>query len=306
MAILITGGTGFLGSHLARRLVRAGETKIVLIDAYPNPAYVDDIADRVEIVRGDFSESTELLAVLKQHDFSHVFHLGYLTAEADLFPAQAIRINILGTNNLFELARQCGVQKICYASSAAVYRSRRAGDQLWHEDDRPTPTSFYGFCKLSNEYTAELYYLKYGLKHVGLRLQSIYGFGRGQRRGINPDIYARIVESPLAGVPFVAPHTDAVLSWTYVEDAAEAFYLAYKADDTPHRIFNVTGEIRTVGEAVGHINSRLQESCLETGSELAVTLPLADGGRIREELGFVPAYSMERGIDAYIERLNDR
>jgi nucleoside-diphosphate-sugar epimerase len=177
---------------------------------------------------------------------------------------------------------------------------------LWHEDDRPTPTSFYGFCKLSNEYTAELYYLKYGLKHVGLRLQSIYGFGRGQRRGINPDIYARIVESPFAGVPFVAPHTDAVLSWTYVEDAAEAFYLAYKADDTPHRIFNVTGEIRTVGEAVGHINSRLQESGLETGSELAVTLPLADGGRIREELGFVPAYSMERGIDAYIERLNDR
>ncbi len=303
MSILITGGTGFLGSRIARRLVRAGVDGLVLMDAYPNLAYVDEIAEHVKVVRGDFSEATELVPVLRDHDVSHVFHLGYLTSEADLFPAQALRVNILGTNNLFELCRQFGVEKVCYASSAAAYIARRSSDRLWHEDDRPTPTSFYGFCKLANEHTAELYYLKHGLQHIGLRLQSIYGLGRGQRRGIPPDIYARIIEQPLRGERFVAPRADAVMSWTYVEDVAEAFYLAYLANDPPHRVFNVTGEIRPVGDAVAYLTSRFPDAPLATGEDPAVTLPLATGDRIREELGFTPGYTMERGIDDYLARL---
>ena len=303
MAILITGGTGFLGSHIARRFIRAGEDRLILVDAFPNAGQIEDIADQVTLIRADFSETTELIPILKGNDVSHVIHLAYLTAEANLFPAQAMRINVLGTNNLFEACRQFGVQKVCYASSAAVYRGRRDSDRRWHEDDLPTPNNFYGLCKLTNELTAEVHYQMYGLKHVGLRLQSIYGAGRGQRRGIPQDIYARIVEQPLRGEAFVAPRAGDVMSWTYVEDAAEAFYLAYRAEDPPHRVFNVTGEIRTIGEAIAHVRSLLPGAPLEPGSDPVSTLPLAEGGRIREELGFVPRFGLERGIEDYLDRL---
>jgi UDP-glucose 4-epimerase len=303
MAILITGGTGFLGSHLARKLVDSQAGQIILMDAYPNPSHVADMADQVKIVRGDFSETTELLAVLKSYDISHIFHLAYLTSDCENFPAQAIRINIQGTNSLFEAARLFGVQKVCYASSAAVYRKRRTSDRLMHEDDLPAPTSFYGMCKLANEHTAELYYLKHGLKHVGLRLQAIYGPGRGTRRNIPPDIYAQIVERPWRGERLVTPRSEAVMAWTYVEDAAEAFYAAFRADDPPHRVFNVTGEIQPVGEVVAFIKSLLPGVPLEIGDRPADTMPLARGERIREELGFVPRFSMRQGIGTYLERL---
>ncbi|MDE3076707.1 MAG: NAD(P)-dependent oxidoreductase [Chloroflexota bacterium] len=303
MPALITGGTGFLGSRLARRLIAGGEDRLVLVDAFPNMDNVADLGDVVEVVRADFSEPNEILPILRKHDFSHLFHLAYLTSESDLFPSQAIRINILGTHNLFDLARQCGIEKVCYPSSAAIYRHRRNSDHLWHEDELPTPSSFYGMCKLANEHDAELLYQKHGLKHVGLRLQSVFGEGRGRRRGIPPDIYARILEQPFRGERFVAPKAEAVMSWTYVDDVAEAFFAAAKADDPPYRVFNVTGEVRTVGDAVKYVRSLVPDASLELGADDAVTLPLATGDRIREVLGFSPAFTMERGLSAYLETL---
>ena len=98
MSILITGGTGFIGSYLAKKLVEEGEDKVVLMDVLPYPQAVDDIAEHVEIVQGDFSEASQVMAVLKKHDISCIFHLGYLGGpELERSPSRAIRVNCEGT-----------------------------------------------------------------------------------------------------------------------------------------------------------------------------------------------------------------
>ena len=305
MAILITGGTGFIGSHLAQLLVEHEKEKLVLFDMFPNATAVRDLGDRVTIVRGDFSEPTELMTALKQHNVSDVFHLGYFTAESEAYPAQAIRVNCDGTNRVFECARIAGVRRVMWPSSAAVYGHSQtsANPMFMREDDKFTPNSIYGACKLFNEHVAEVYAERNGFDHIGLRLCSVYGLGRGQRRGINPDIYAQIVEKPYAVEEFAAPPADHVLTWGYAKDAAAAFYAAYKAQKPAHRIFNFGGESRPVKDAVERIKQLCPKAKLTCASQGIRHLAYLNTERIQKELGFKSGFSMHDGLADYVKRL---
>lgn len=309
MAILITGGTGYLGPYLARKLIDEGEDKLILFDFIPNPTSVEDIAEHVQIVQGDITEPFELIAVLKQHDISSIFHLAYIIGpESEIFRSRGMRLNILGTYNVFETAQQAGVQRVVWASSAAacglIETTNKA--QLVKEDDRPTPNNVYGASKLFNEHLAECLARNEGFDHIGLRLSSIYGLGRAQRISTRPDIYWSLVEQSARGEEVVVPPGDHLVSWSYVKDCADAFYHAYKADKPKSQIFNFTGEIRPVKDAVDYVKTFFPNARITMGSKGVRTLPYLDGSRIREELGFEPRYSMEEGIKDYIDLLSAR
>ena len=189
MAILITGGTGYLGSYVARKLIEEGKDKVILLDYIPNASNVSYIAEHVQILQGDITEPFEIMSVLKKHDISWIFHLAYILGpESETFPSRGMRVNIMGTYNVFEAARQSGVKRVIWASSASAYGAIVTSEkaQLVKEDDRPAPNNIYGSSKLFNEHLAECFVKSGGFDHIGLRLSSIYGLGRAQRRSIVP------------------------------------------------------------------------------------------------------------------------
>jgi UDP-glucose 4-epimerase len=298
MALLITGGTGFIGSAIARLLLENGHGPVVLFDLFPNEDNAGHLAGEVSVVRGDFAEATEVARVIHDHEISDIFHLGYLTGEAEAYPARAIRTNCEGTNAVFECALAADVRRVLWPSSAAVYGATvtTATPRLLTEEDPVAPDSLYGACKLFNEHVAERHAAVRGLDHAGLRLSSIAGPGRGTRRGIPPDVYANIIERPLRGEPVTLPPRDHVLTWGYVADAALAFYQLYLAERPPRRIYNFAGPQVTVGEVTDQIRRARPEARFEHGDEGVRHLAYVDASRLADDLGFTPAYSAQDAI----------
>jgi UDP-glucose 4-epimerase len=302
LAVLITGGTGFLGAELARLLVEVDAEHPVLMDLFPDRDAVADLAGSVSVVAGDFAEPAEVMAVFRDHDIEGVFHLGYFTAAAELYPSQASRVNALGTTRVFELARAMGVRRVVWPSSAAVHGAvETTPEPEWRtERDIPAPTSVYGACKLFNEHVAEVMAARHGFDHVGFRLCSVFGPGRAGRRGISPDFYAKILDDTRRGEPVVAPPADHILTWGYVKDIARAFRTAYMAENPPHRIYNITGQATTVEEAVTFARQIVPGADIRYGESALRHLAYLDGSLIKNDLGFEPAYTMQEAMTDYL------
>src|SRR5216684_3044310 len=128
---LITGGTGFIGAHLAKRLLGAGD-RVVLFDARPDAQAIQDIERDVTLVRGDVTLLTDLLRAVKMHRVDRIAHLAYILGpENEANPPLAIQVNGVGTNNVFEAVRLEGLQRVTWTSSVAVY-----GSFQWSGGDR--------------------------------------------------------------------------------------------------------------------------------------------------------------------------
>jgi nucleoside-diphosphate-sugar epimerase len=301
MGVLITGGTGFVGAEVARILIEADGEHPVLMDLFPDREAVADLAEAVTIVRGDFAEPAELMAVLSAHNIDAIVHLAYFTA-ADLFPSQAARVNGLGTTRLFELAHTTGVRRVVWPSSAAVYAtSVTSATPVWHtEAEAPAPNTVYGASKLFNEHVAEAMATRIGFDHIGLRLCSVFGPRRAGRRDIPPDFYARLLEPSDDAPGLVAPPPDHVLTWAYVKDAARAFHAALHAEQPPRRVYNFSGPTATVREAVDFaksLDARVDVSYGETGTR---HLAYLDAGNLRADLGYEPRYTMQDAMTDYV------
>ena len=192
MSTLITGGTGFLGSYLARHLVQEkGESGIVLYDMYPNLSRVEEIRDRVEIVQGDVLETHELLSTMKKYNVDRVVHLAFIMGGAsktspvpDEKVLQYLRVQCMGAANVFETSRIHGVNRLVYASSVAIhgYRADPYDVQEIDEDVLPRPDNFYGACKLWYEHIAAVYHEQHGLDAIGLRPTMTFGLESGAAR----------------------------------------------------------------------------------------------------------------------------
>ena len=266
MAVMITGGTGFLGSYLTHHLVRekgiAGKD-LILFERYPNTERIADVLDDVVLIQGDITEPSELMAVIKKYEVDQVYHLAAILG--DPAPTQVVsymRVMCDGTLNVFEASRIMGIKRVVYASSVAVYgrasfRGKIPGDEL-DEDDPPSPGSFYGMCKLYSENLAALYSRRFGLETVGLRPTSVFGLGRGARgswaSGLLPPQgvhYMVLPELAALGKPVEMPPDDTESDWIYAADAAEAWYCAMQTPKPGRLVYNLAAERRQMAERHG-------------------------------------------------------
>ena len=316
MSIMITGGTGFLGSYLARYLVEEkDETGLVLFDMYPNLQRVSDIQERVAIVQGDVLEPHELLSAMKRYDVDRVVHLAFIMGGApkgDKF-LPYLRVQCMGTANVFETCRIHGVSRVVYASSAAVYDGNPNRDEEVNEDVVPRPNTLYGACKLWSEHIAEIYHAEHGLDTIGLRPTSVFGLGRGQRGSYASQLtplpetphYMVLPELAALGEPIVMPPDGLVTDWIYAADAAEAWFRALTVQNPLHRVYNMSSERRNMGEVTAHLRRILPDARISVGSQAVKLLHLVSNERLLTELGFRPRYTMETGMTDYLSRVRN-
>ncbi len=171
--ILVTGGAGFIGSHLCDELVLLG-AKVRILDNLSSGSLenIQAIKNQVEFIQGSITNFDDCMRATKDVDF--VFHLAaeISVAESHYNPYPALTTNVQGTSNILEAARLHKVKNVVFASTAAVYGNREG---MCSEDMAPAPVSTYGYSKLMGEQLCQLYAKTYGLKTVSLRFFNVYG-----------------------------------------------------------------------------------------------------------------------------------
>jgi UDP-glucose 4-epimerase len=308
VAILITGGTGFLGSHLARHLVVERQlADVVLFDRFPVDERIADIRDRVTVVRGDVLVPGELQDALGRHRVDRVAHFAFMPGTAD--PEQIVpyvEATCLGTASVFEAARRHGIRRIVNASSMALFGPPRGGEL--REDDQARPSTLYGSCKLWTEHLADVYNRQHGMEILSLRVPATMGVGRLARASLaaglmGPERRHFMANPELAalGHAVTMPPDDQLTEFIYAADVALAWWLALTCERPQHDVFNLSGGRCRVGEITAQLRALLPDARISVSDVPLEAGPLLNSERIAGELGFAPRYSVERGVAAYVD-----
>ena len=193
-SVLITGGTGFIGAHLARKLVSEGN-EVVLLDLYPNEQSVKDIREKVTVVKGDVADYQGLVDIIKKHNVGSVIHTAAMlsVAAADELRT-AYSVNIEGTFNLFEACRINGVNRVVFVSSLSAFGPNTPFP--FHEKSYREPASFYGASKVCGEVLGTFYSLTHGLDFRCVRLAVVIGPDLLMLREEEPGLYRVRFASP--------------------------------------------------------------------------------------------------------------
>lgn len=306
-AILITGGTGLIGGHVARKALAHG-LRPVLFDRDPVIANIADIADRVTLVRGDVGNLADLLDATQRHGVTRMVHLAaVLTIQAAARPAAAVTANCLGTANVFHVARIFDLHRVVYASTAAVYAPRPFYEQLLDrhrvdENDPPMPYDLYGSTKLMCEGLAAQA-VRDGQDVVGLR--PVMTFGVGRLNGAVGILNRAMRDATLTGRGIVtrpwSPGT--AINPMYAKDCADIFLRAALAPKRFTRpVYNLgTGEYLSIQQMMDLVLEALPKGAVIEFEDVVADegggIPIPgfdyadlDSSALREELGWTPGY----------------
>jgi len=308
MNILITGGTGFIGSHLARFLHQKGE-KITLFDIEPNLSLIEDIKGKVNVARGDLACLSDVLSVTKNNSVELIYHVGaLLSAKAEEYPIAAFRTNLVGTFNVLEAARLFEVKTVMFASSIATF-GEGVSDPVSNEAPQK-PTTMYGVTKVASERLGEYYYKRCGVDFRALRLPSVVGPGRGP--GGASAYSTLMIEKPAREESYqVYVSENSKIPILYIKDALRAFMGLQTADEANlrRRVYNIGGISPTAGQIAGSVrryikNARLEFSPDKEMQKIVDSWPeVLDETRAREEWGWTVKYNLDDMVENFIKEV---
>ena len=307
---LVTGALGCIGAWVVSRLLERGDTPVVY-DMGTDPRRIRDLIgeeklERVRFVQGDIADPAALRACVEDHDVKRIVHLAGLQVpfcRAD--PMLGARVNVLGTVNVFEVAAKAGIERIAYASSAAVYeredevRSHGAPD----EDATPHPNTHYGVYKLANEGTARVSHMEHGISSMGLRPLTVYGVGRDQGMTSGP---TKAIKSAVIGQPYTigfAGRTD----FLYAGDCADAFIAAAERGPDGASVYNLAGAATEVTSFVAELCAQVDgasDLIRVQGGELPVPGAIA-GARLDDALPGLTRTFLKDGIAWTLQRFRE-
>ncbi|MDH3283156.1 MAG: GDP-mannose 4,6-dehydratase [Acidobacteriota bacterium] len=305
---LLTGAAGFIGSHVADRLVERGDRVIGLDnfdDFYDVQIKRDNLAgvaahESFRLVEGDIRDAALVRQLLSAEKVDAVVHLA---ARAGVRPSVEnpelyADVNVRGTATLLQAVAVARVPRVIYASSSSVYGGN---EKLpFSEDDRvDEPISPYAATKKATELLAHTYHHLYGFDAIGLRFFTVYGPRQRPEMAIHH--FTRLIdaEQPIQMFGDGSSRRD----YTYVEDCVDGVMAAIDRA-RGSRIYNLGGSITTslseliqmIGRALGR-TPRIEERPLQPGD---VPATFADVTRARTELGFEPQVDVEQGIVRFI------
>jgi UDP-glucose 4-epimerase len=306
MKALVTGGAGFIGSHLAEELAKDDE--VIILDNL-STGRMENIKGlvkkgNVKFVKGSMTDITLLQDIIK--DVDYVFHQGAIPSVPRSIkdPSASNDANINGTLNVLMASKEAGVKKVVYASSSSVYGD--TPEMPKREDMKPNPLSPYAVTKIAGEYYCKVFQEVYGLKTVSLRYFNVFG----QRQDPTSE-YAAVIPKFITSIldnkpPTIYGDGEQSRDFTFVKYVVEANILAAESDATG--VFNIAcGRRITINKLVDMINEILGKDVkpVYAASRAGdVKHSLADISRAKS-FGYEPKSNFKDGLKETIRWFND-
>lgn len=304
--VFMTGGAGFIGPHVLERLLQAGR-RVVTFDNYATgSARTLPERDGLQQVEGDVRDRESLAAALRMADPDAIVHLAaiHYIPYCNAHPDEALDVNVRGTFNLLEAAKDVGVKRVVMASSAAVYPIQ---DGPCSEDGLVGPTDIYGATKVALEALGQSFAAETGVPVTSARFFNVYGPGETNPHVI-PDILAQLGGDEPVRLGNMTPKRD----YVHVSDVADAVVALLGADHAEHRSYNVgTGSEHSVADLIDVLSDvigRRIEVVSEAGRRRRLDRQhlLSDIGRIRAEVGWEPRVSLAEGLGELLRETTAR
>lgn len=307
---LVTGGAGFIGSHLAERLVNLGE-RVRLLDNFltGKKENIASFLDRAELIEGDIRDFDVCLLACK--DVDYVLHQAALpSVERSVEdPATSNEINITGTLNLLRAARKAGVKRFVFASSSSVYGD---DDSLPKKEGREgRPLSPYALSKLTGEHYCRLFFQLYGLSTVCLRYFNIFGPRQdpySPYAAVIPSFIFRLLRGERV---IIFGDGEQSRDFTYVANVVEANLLATQAENkVSGEVFNIAGgqeiTVNTLAAEISRLLGAENEPIYAGPRPGDIRHSLADISRARQALGYEPHYGFNEGLRETVSWFRER
>lgn len=311
MSILVTGGAGFIGSHLLDRLVAdRPDGQFVCLDNfddfYPREVKLANLkaalaSGRVALVEGDIRDAALCLRVCREHDVRAIVHLAALAGVRPSIerPDLYAQVNCLGTVILLEAARQAGVEQFVFGSSSSVYGVKSAAP-FGEDDPVGRPISPYAATKRAGELLCHAHHHLYGLPVVCLRFFTVYG--PRQRPDLAIHKFVRLIE---AGEPIpVFGDGSSSRDYTYCSDVVDGIIAALELPPGFEIINLGNSEPVTLSDLIALIEDALGKKAdvqRLPGQPGDVPITCADVSKAARLLGYAPRFPIGKGIARFVE-----
>jgi len=318
MVTLVTGGAGFVGANVARRLLDHGEFVVLLHRSAVDPAvvrYVGGPSPRLAFVESDVADRDGLGQALLGHSIDRIVHAAAVTANSPQLETahflSTVEVNVLSTLHVMELARSLGVRRILHISSATVYGYSASPGSL-SETDATQPVGLYGITKLAAEMLALRFAELHGIDLMVARVSAPYGpLERPTGSRSNMSVPYKVVKAALRSEEILVGSGPTLRDWTYVGDTARALHFLLSSEGLRYRVYNVAcGQSHTLEDLLRAVQSALpgtrwrvtEASNRDTtiGAETSVARAPLDVSRLLDE-GFSLRYNLEDGVKAYVD-----
>jgi UDP-glucose 4-epimerase len=298
--VLVSGGAGFIGSHIVGLLTEAGYEVGILDDLSTGERSNLAGIPHARFHQGDIRDSGFVERTLKENEYDAVLHQAALVSVARSVddPLRTSAVNVDGTLNLLLAARKSKVERFVYASSSSVYGETQTLPKV--ETMSTQPISPYAASKLAAENYCRVFARVYGLRTVSLRYFNVYGPKQkpGPYSAVIPAFIKRVMgDEP----PIIFGDGQQTRDFTFVQDAARANLLCLEKDVKPGEVFNIaTGRQVTINETATMVEKLMGKPVLglrhAPAREGDVRRSYADIGKARAALGYTPRFSFEMGL----------
>lgn len=302
MRVLVSGGAGFIGSNLAKRLAREGHATVVC-DDFSSGFWGNLVDFPGDVLTCDVAGDAGRLAQLERFDV--IFHQASITDTTVMGQRQMMHNNVEGFRNLLDLAAKWE-SRVVWASSAATYGR---GPSPNRESQEPAPLNVYGYSKLAMERLAQQYARRIPHPIVGLRYFNVYGAGE-QHKGKFASMIGQLAGQMLSGKrPRIFTDGEQRRDFVYIDDVIQANLLAMMSKASG--VFNVgSGAASSFNQVIEQLNrvlrTDLQPDYFDNPYSFFQTWTEADLTQTRKVLRYEPQFDLSRGIEAYFGAVGGR
>lgn len=297
--VLVTGGAGFIGSHLVRRLLDVG-SRVAVLDNFSSGRRENllDLLSDIELLEADIRDEDALRRAVRGR--SAVFHLAAVVSvpQSVTDPATTHAVTVGGSVHLLCAARDAGAHRVVMASSSAVYGENEVSPKT--EESAPSPTSPYGAAKLAMEGFGQAFAASYGLSVTSLRYFNVYG-PRQDPAGQYAAVIPRFITALLSGrSPVIFGDGGQTRDFVHVHDVVQANLLAAVEETAAGRVLNIAGgtphSILALYETLRRITASAAEPIFAEVRPGDIRHSHASTALARDLLGFRPQVSLDKGL----------